>query len=606
MRVLFPCTLLVAVLGTPGLCFAQWFGWGGAHAQPGQPPPICDPQRAQPPSPDDLDELLDKLRDGDLKPAVWQACAEPLLARVPPPLAAEFIDRMGKTYRKLLRNRDLDQDSGLQEQLHTLQQIYLHRPTGLTGTQEVMNKLLTELSLALAKNKLGPTATRYGRELLSTIDLERGQWQGAPVDAAALDRIYAQKDEKLLLHFSQRLPDAAIRREARRRIVRLHLAAIPYPELRARSAEVEEVVLAQGRYPLPLAQFSPVGGTLDPQRLVLDGAVLRQDLYAQTVAILAHSPSANFLGEIALRGALQIQVQGLAQPVTVCGPGGTDSLDPTPCIAPQELRSATEFAQVGPDGVLRLIGNLPMPQALLLATPGATVAVTLLVGNTPVYSARWGVRFDNPKSFLLQPAHAGQMGPNLDIQVDTSNPARLIYRVADGSHNYVAVVERDSDPLRIGSQGGIGQSGPSGHPGHDGRHGRDGRFAHCPSTSGEDGESGGDGGDGGPGGNGGPGGDGGNVRVRVLCGGKSCEGLVEQLRDSIVSLPGPGGEGGSGGSAGSSGRGGTGGGSTSCGESHYTLPAGRSGERGRSGIPGPSGQPGRDGAPGRVSFQVAP
>jgi len=50
----------------------------------------------------------------------------------------------------------------------------------------------------------------------------------------------------LLRRFADRLPVAALRDEARRRAIRLAIAALPFPEVPAEAAAVEERVFREG------------------------------------------------------------------------------------------------------------------------------------------------------------------------------------------------------------------------------------------------------------------------------------------------------------------------------------------------------------------------
>src|SRR5581483_12351084 len=109
--------------------------------------------------------------------------------------------------------------------------------------------------------------------------------------------------------FGARLPDAGLRQQAQRRVIRLHIAASPLPEVRDNARAVEDTVLAQGRYPVSSAEHPPVRATLDPQRVPLRGVLVRQEVMRQTVTLLGYSgdrPGVSVLPEVALRGALQI------------------------------------------------------------------------------------------------------------------------------------------------------------------------------------------------------------------------------------------------------------------------------------------------------------
>jgi len=55
--------------------------------------------------------------------------------------------------------------------------------------------------------------------------------------------------EKTLHCFANRLPASDLRDQARCRVVRIHVAASPFPEVRDHVAAVEEIVIKQGMNP---------------------------------------------------------------------------------------------------------------------------------------------------------------------------------------------------------------------------------------------------------------------------------------------------------------------------------------------------------------------
>jgi hypothetical protein len=137
-----------------------------------------------------------------------------------------------------------------------MQELYVDRDNGLDGHAAVLGPMFDDLRNALAKQRLRPTAARFATELLVVVDLERGMFEGRPVDVAAIDKIYAAKNERALQVFAQRLPNVTLRDEARRRIIRLHIAASPFPEVHAQAAAVEETLMAKGVNAVSLAEHS--------------------------------------------------------------------------------------------------------------------------------------------------------------------------------------------------------------------------------------------------------------------------------------------------------------------------------------------------------------
>ncbi len=78
------------------------------------------------------------------------------------------------------------------------------------------------------------------------MDLEKGIWNGQIVDPPLLDTLFARREEATLQLFVDRLPTDDLRTEARRRIVRLHIAASAFPEVREHAEDIEERVITRG------------------------------------------------------------------------------------------------------------------------------------------------------------------------------------------------------------------------------------------------------------------------------------------------------------------------------------------------------------------------
>jgi hypothetical protein len=58
-----------------------------------------------------------------------------------------------------------------------------------------------------------------------------------------MDALAASGNEMTLTRFAERLPDPALREQARRRLVRIHVALSPFPEVREAAAVVEDTVV---------------------------------------------------------------------------------------------------------------------------------------------------------------------------------------------------------------------------------------------------------------------------------------------------------------------------------------------------------------------------
>jgi hypothetical protein len=510
---------------------------------------------------------------------------------------------MGAAYRRLVKSEAAERDAGVAERLTVLKALYSLRPQGTDPDPELLREWGTELEKAVGERRLGPVGGKLSEDLLETFSVERGRWNGAPVTETTLDLLQNRHDEPLLRRLAARLPDPELRRQALRRIVRLHMLASPYPEVRLHAREVEALMMKQGRNPFSLEGHPPEGGDLQAARLSVDRVLVRQDPLSGTVKILGARGSV--VPEASLRGALSLRVPGLSHPITLCG--NTRDLDPTPCLDPTALRVGSHFVSVDPEGGLRFVENarladlLPLVQAPDLAIPFAA-------GGRDLATLHLGLWFEKPGDMPFQG------GQPLVVDVDARVERRLVYQVSGHGFAYTVVVERPDVPaFHIVSHGIPGVPGRDGLPGLAGAPGRPGLPAACPAQVGGPGQRGFDGGIGGPGGPGGPGGRGGDITLRVACGGRDCSALLADLTRAVLSIGGPGGPGGHGGLGGRGGTGGAGGPAAGCTEKGEdgnwrvkTVEAGPRGPDGNEGLRGPEGPPGPPGPPGQVMVQVLP
>ena len=526
------------------------------------------------------DALVDGLTEGKIAPELWSRCAKALLKSAPRDDAASFIDAVGKAYRGVMKSDGFETSVVLQKRLQAMQQFYIDRKNQFQGHAAVDDKLIADLRKALANHRLGPIAAQMGEELVSAVELEHGLWMGRTVDVPLIDSIYAQKDEQTLLRFGNRLPSADLREAARRRVVRLHIAASPFPEVRANAAAIEEIVMKQGVNAISLTANPIVRGWIDTTKVPMRGVLVRQQLQQQTATLLGYSgdrPGVSVLPELKLRGALLVQAKDISQPITLCAPG---QLDPTPCISVQQVKLDNPDAYLDKGGAFHFVDHIYMRDAVNLAQMRDKFVLPVSIGGQRLCSFEWQLYYERPDDLVFNGSRAGGNGPNLGIAVDYRDPLRFIYTVSSGGVPYLAVVERaDASLFHVVSRGAAGASGSAGSDGATGSSG-----SEC--------------------GDGGPGGNGGDIAVNIACGAVSCPDVVALLRQTIVSVAGPGGAGGAGGSGGS-GRSPT----THTDSDGNTVtddPGCSAGSNGSSGNSGSSGSDGPPGQPGHTRFVVVP
>jgi hypothetical protein len=583
--------------------------------QPGADPAVCD---AGSPGPhvaiDDATDraLVDALRDGALAPAAWSACAERILASATAPGQRSLLEAVLAGYSRVLADPAVERDPRVQARLAALAAAYDLRSPDVRAP-DAAAAVMAQLR---APGALGPIARRSAAAMLAALELDHGIWYGRAVDPALIDALAAQRDEAALAVLSVRIPDAALRDTAQRRLIRLRIAASPFPEVRDDAAHVEEAMMELGKNAISPRLQPPVAASVDPDQLALRRVLIAQAVRRQTAQLTALAPRlpaspgaapppAAGIAPLALRDALAIGVTGLSRPVALCG--AARSLDPSPCLLPGDLAVAGPLARLDRDGALHFADEITARQVVELARAGADFVLPLAIAGRPLVSLRWPMQFAVPAPLVLAADGVGQDGPALQIAVEEHH-GRLIYEIADGRAVSLAVAERgDAARFRIVSRGGTEATGASGADGADGMTGSDGTSATCPASSGGNGGDGGSGSDGGNGSDGGSGGNGGAIAVRITCDDGVCSDLVAALREAIASEPGRGGPGGAGGRGGTGGAGGRGGAGATCYDDQGNpapLSGGMDGTRGSDGQDGARGSSGDGGRPGNVRFEV--
>ena len=581
--------------------------------QPGATAAVCAPRSAGPHLRDarreDFADLAEALRDGAVRPELWQRCAMLMLEGLPPDDAATLLDEMAHVYRRLLSASDVESDPAAKAKVEAVHRAFLHRPAGTAPREAAILADVTKLREALALGRLGASATRYGSEVLETIELDHGHWKGQRLTTAALDEMAAQKDEALLRRVAARVPDPAIVGEARRRIVRLHIAASASRHVKQHAAEIEATVLATGRNAVDVARAAPTTAWLDETRAKVRGVLVRQDVWNQTAKLLAFEgdrPGASLIPSINLRGSLLARVPGLDDPVTLCAP--PEALDVTPCLLPADVRPKVPIVYIDAEGLLHFVERVVSGDAMRLAYNTANLPLPFEVRGRTLLTIEWPLVFERPDPVVFTGPTSGR-GPDLRVKIEKRYSPRLFFEVTAPEGKFVGVVEpSDLESFAIASRGGSGPAGTRGTDGSTGSAGTTGSSASCPSSPGGQGGQGGRGGNGGPGSNGGPGGPGGDVVVRVTCATGACSAVATTARKVVRSEGGRGGSGGEGGRGGPGGAGGPGGSGTSCsdgkGHSSY-VSSGSPGMKGADGSPGARGSDGPSGAPGRVDLRTS-
>lgn len=566
--------------------------------QPDASPTVCDLRAPGPHvsafTPEIRGRLIDGFVDGRIDTAPWRRCIEVALDGLPAAQVPSVFDDLMLAYRKLLKDSAIETDPARAERVATIQRLYLDRRPGLDGHPEVLAAIFDDLRTLLAKDALGAVARTFAAEVLATVDVEHGTWQGRRVDLAMMDALAATGNEMTLTRFAERLPEPDLREQAKRRIVRLHIALSAFDEVRTAAAAVEEAVMREGNNPVVLADHRLVRAWFDDSKETIRSVRVRQRVWQHAATLLGYTqqrPTLSVLPELAFRGRLWAELQSISHPVTLCG--SRRAIDPTPCIAISSVSLDNPFTYLDEAGRFHFRDDVGEKEVVPLAARDA-FTLPVAIDGQPAASLRWGLSYERPEDLELRGPGEGGRGPDLDVRVDHPNPSRYVFTVHSPLGEHVAVVEAaDLAAFHVASRGTNGATGWAGSAGSTG-------------TSGSACSNGGPGGNGGDGNNGGDGGHGGDAKVVIVCGLGPCD--VDLLERIIFSAGGDGGQGGPGGPGGPGGSGGDGrpASTHTDGDGNPIVddPGCAPGSPGFAGSSGVDGWPGHAGSPGRVTFEV--
>ena len=397
--------------------------------QPDASPAVCDLRTRGPHvsafTPQVRGALVHGFVDGKIDAALWRRCVDGALKGLPADQVSSMFDDVMVAYGKLLKDSDLETDPALAERVATMQRLYVDRRPDLDGHQTVLAPLFDELRDRLAKNKLGPVAKSFAAEVIATVDVEHGSWHGRPVDLPLLDTLAAAGNEMTLTRFAERLPTPDLREQAKRRIVRVHVALSAFDEVRASPAAVEEAVIRNGHNPVVLADHSLVRAWFDESQATIRAVLVRQRVWQRSATLLGYAqqrPTLSVLPELSFRGSLWAELQSISHPVTLCT--SKRALDPTPCIAVASISLDNPFTYLDKGGLFHFRDNVAEQEVVPLAARDAFTLPVALDGQ-PAVSLQWGLSYERPEDLDLSGSGAGSRGPDLQVRVEHPNQRPL-------------------------------------------------------------------------------------------------------------------------------------------------------------------------------------
>lgn len=577
--------------------------------QPGATAAVCDARAGTAHVSGDTLRDVDTLVHGvgEVSPIVFQRCVALMLESSSPEARARILEALVHEYRAYLGKSAVETDAAEKARLEALHRTLLLRPRGAEPRDAVIADDIAALRKVLASQKLGPTATRLGKDMLSEVDLVAGTYEGRPMTAAVVDGLFAKGDETMLFRIANHAKSDDLRRGARLAIVKLHVRASTSPEVAAHAAEVEERVMATGRNTVDLEKTPPASGWIDDAKVGFRGIRVRQDLWKQVSDLLPLDKTKTVIPSVTLRGALFVRVPGYSDPLTVCA--HPEALDVTPCIDSHTVRPRVPVLTVDEQGLMHVVERIATADALKLVYNTENLPIPVDVAGKPVITIEWPIHFDAPEPIVLEGPMSSR-GPDIRVSIERRYSPRLLFAVEGPNGKWRGVIENDDlSKMAIVSRGGAGKPGTRGTDGAAGGAGSAGSNASCPGSPGTNGGRGGNGGNGTAGGPGGPGGPGGDVYAQLACVTGNCDAVAQLVRNIVRSEGGHGGAGGDGGRGGAGGAGGAGGSGTSCYDSvtkrSTYLSGGMSGSSGSNGSPGARGANGANGAPGKVDLRVS-
>ncbi|HET9990769.1 MAG TPA: hypothetical protein VFQ65_19700, partial [Kofleriaceae bacterium] len=386
-----PMTADQAVQLASGPALVAYLGQPDANAE------VCDlngstTAHLQALTADERGALVDGFKDGKIARGVWKKCVKTLEAELPSEQRAALLDAMLHAYDDLLA-KDLETSPARVERLSTLHELYLDRGVGVDAHPAAAASLLADAKKRVAKHDLGPIGTRFANELIDTAELEQGSWHGRTVDGTLLDELAAAGNEVTLKRFTERLPVPQLRDDARRRIVRIHIALSPFPEVQQAGPALEQKIMAEGHNAVAIADHPITHAYFDEHHVVRRDVIVRQHVWQQTATLVGKDAKQKIsvVPELPLRGALLVEVAGISRPITVCA--DAKQLDPSPCIAVKDVAVEGKLVKLDARATVHVVDNVWLSDLMPIADHD-TFQIPVDIAGTEVVSLAWYLRFE--------------------------------------------------------------------------------------------------------------------------------------------------------------------------------------------------------------------
>src|SRR6185295_5775977 len=122
----------------------------------------------------------------------------------------------------------------------------------------------------------------------------------------------------------------------------------------------------------------------------------------------------SLLPPVPLRNVLLVEVDGLSRPITLCRP--LRALDPSPCIATEDVQVGNSLAYLDRDGAAHLAEHAPAREVAALAR-GHAFTLAIGAGGGQAVSFAWPLRFERPENLVFSG------GPRLEVAIAHTDPS---------------------------------------------------------------------------------------------------------------------------------------------------------------------------------------
>jgi hypothetical protein len=382
----------------------------------------------------------------------WQACTLHMWRGMDPVVERSLQRALLTQLSDLVRHPDLGTDGHVRARGYAVLRVLTGRMSTTSIATDRVAKLRAQVVSRTVDLGHSDRATTLLDRLKVALDLEAGLVDGAVLTAK---QIASTVDDRLLLTWAERSPNTTLRRLAGHRLVERRVETSAFASVRGSLAEVRERIAKYGHNPVSVdaavrsTSWSPGVDDAVMLRLLQDYKKRRTKLIPSAIdETRTPDPSVD------LRGSLEIVVEGLEKPITLCP--SADPWDPTPCWPADRLALIHSVASLAPTGRIRFDRELSLDEVLKLGSDGDRLSAQVVVGDV-VQNIDLPIFFDSVPEMV----HQGRASvvAHMDVHVWELSHRRLLIEVGGVGARRVwrALVPMDDAAFRIVSYGHVGE-----------------------------------------------------------------------------------------------------------------------------------------------------